>query len=39
MTGPIFENDSLLEVANGQTTVNNPSQHSFLSYFGRANSR
>ena len=37
VTGPIFENDSLLEVANGQTTVNNPSQHSFLSYFGRAN--
>ena len=24
-------------MANGQTTVNNPSQHSFLSYFGRAN--
>ena len=37
VTGPVFENDSLLEVANGQTTVNNPSQHSFLSYFGRAN--
>jgi len=36
VTGPIFENDSLVEAANGLRTVNNPSQHSFLSYFTRA---
>ena len=36
--GPIFESDSLSEDANSvNTTVNLPSQHSFLSYFGRLN--
>lgn len=36
--GPIFENDSLAEdAANVNRTVNLPSQHSFLSYFGRIN--
>ncbi len=36
--GPIFENDSLSqEAANVNRTVNLPSQHSFLSYFGRVN--
>lgn len=36
--GPIFENDSLSqEAANVNYTVNLPSQHSFLSYFGRIN--
>ena len=36
--GPIFENDSLSEdAANVNTTINLPSQHSFLSYFGRVN--
>ncbi len=37
VTGPIFQSDSLVEAANGLRTVNNPSQHSFLSYFSRAN--
>lgn len=36
--GPIFESDSLSqEAANVNRTVNLPSQHSFLSYFGRVN--
>lgn len=36
--GPIFENDSLSDdAANVNRTVNLPSQHSFLSYFGRVN--
>ncbi len=36
--GPIFESDSLSEdAANVNTQVNLPSQHSFLSYFGRVN--
>ena len=38
VTGPVFEVDSLREDAvNVNRTVNLPSQHSFLSYFGRAN--
>jgi TonB-linked SusC/RagA family outer membrane protein len=36
--GPVFEVDSLQEDAtNVNRTVNLPSQHSFLSYFGRTN--
>ena len=38
VNGPIFEVDSLLENArNFNKTINNPSQYSFLSYFGRVN--
>lgn len=37
-TGPVYEVDSLSqEAASANRTVNNPSQHSFLSYFARAN--
>ncbi len=37
-SGPIFAVDSLSEeAASANRTVNNPSQHSFLSYFARTN--
>jgi TonB-linked SusC/RagA family outer membrane protein len=36
--GPIFESDSLSQDADSvNTRINTPSQHSFLSYFGRFN--
>ena len=38
VSSPIFENDSLTDIASGvNRTENLPSQHSFLSYFGRVN--
>jgi len=38
VTGPVFEVDSLLtDATEVNRTQNNPSQHSFLSYFGRVN--